>query len=239
MMVGQEKLSKTIDDRNDTFTSAVRQRLLGDLSSMDEKTLEWLVMEHYQFSLANRDVILLQGVESTASLANKGVTAELQRNADEEDGHAPMYKQAMRDIGTDMDQRVEFPPTTRFLSRVTELSASNPSRSLGALYATETAAIFEHEAFYEISREIAERRGYSFEGSLIKHFHDLHLDGGVEQGHKDGLAAFVDVEDPADPAEGERIDKDEVHRGAMEAIEAMREWWDALLGRAFPAAAAH
>lgn len=236
-MGGNEKLSKKIDDENDAFTSSVRQVLLRDLPGVDEKTLEWLVMEHYQFSLANRDVILLQGVAATASLANKGVTVELQRNADEEDGHAPMYKQAMRNIGTDMDERVEFPPTTRFLSTVTELSASNPSRSLGALYATETAAIFEHEVFLEICREIAQRRGYTFEGSLIKHFHDLHLDGGVEQGHKDGLAAFVDVDDPGDPSQGDVIDKDEVHRGAMAAIDAMRGWWDALLGRALPAAA--
>jgi hypothetical protein len=55
--------------------------------------LEWLVMEHYQFSFANVD-LLQSAVACTAKLAERGATVELQRNVDEADGHWPMYKQA-------------------------------------------------------------------------------------------------------------------------------------------------
>lgn len=224
-----ERLSVQIDERNDAFTNAVKGRLLEDISSVNDESLEWLVMEHYQFSLANKG-LLLKAVECTKKLAEPGVSVELQRNVDEEDGHAPMYKKGMREAGTDMDDRTEFTPTTEFLTKVEALCAPNPSRALGALYATETAAIFEHETFFEICREICDRRGFTYEGSLIKHFHDLHLDGGVEQGHKDGLAAFVDLDQAGeDPESGKPIDKDEVRQGAMDAIEVMQVWWDALL----------
>ncbi|MDO0929509.1 hypothetical protein QQY24_30440 [Streptomyces sp. TG1A-8] len=229
-----ERLSAQIDAVNDAFTSAVKTKILDSLSSLDTETLEWLVMEHYQFSFANKD-LLLTAVECTKKLAEHGVSAELQRNVDEEDGHAPMYKQGMLDVGTDMDRRVEFPATTAFLSDVADLCSPDPSRSLGALYATETAAIFEHETFFEICREISERRGHAYEGSLIKRFHDIHLDDGIEQGHKDGLAAFVDLDQSGQEfPEGEAIDRERVRRGALDAIEVMRVWWDALLEKAMP-----
>jgi len=181
-MTGVARLSQKIDERNDRFTNGVKDRILPDLPNLDTDTLEWLVTEHYQFSFSNVD-FLRCGVASTARLAEQGVALELQRNANEEDGHARMYKQAMLDVGTDVDQRVEFPPTTQFLARVGELARSDPSRALGALYATETAAIFEHETFFEICKQICHRRGIPYDGSRIKAFHDLHLDG-VEQATK-------------------------------------------------------
>lgn len=108
-----------------------------------------------------------------------------------------------------------------------------PSRALGALYATETAAIFEHEVLFEICREISDRRGFPYEGSLIKRFHDIHLEDGVEQGHKDGLAAFVDLDQTgATFTEGEAIDREVVRQGGLDAIQIMEVWWDALLGKA-------
>ncbi|WP_329571753.1 hypothetical protein [Kitasatospora sp. NBC_01266] len=227
-----ERLSVQIDERNDAFTTAVKSRLLGDLSAISTESLEWLVMEHYQFSYANKD-LLQQAVECTRKFAEPGVSVELQRNVDEEDGHAPMYKQGMLDVGTDMDQRVEFPATTTFLAEVAALCAPDPSRALGALYATETAAIFEHESFFEICREICDRRGLPYEGSLIKRFHDIHLEDGVEQGHKDGLAAFVDLDQRgSEPADGAAIDGEQVRQGALDAIEVMETWWQALLGKA-------
>ena len=58
------------------------------------------------------------------------------------------------------------------------------------MYATETAAIFEHEVFRDISCEIIMRRQKNWEKSRLKAFHDMHLNG-VEQGHKDGLGIFV------------------------------------------------
>jgi len=229
-MTGVAHLSQKIDESNDKFTDEVKDRLLPALPNLDTSALEWLVMEHYQFSFSNVD-FLKSGVASTARLAEQGVPIELQRNADEEDGHARMYRQAMLDIGTDMDQRVEFPPTTQFLAKVGELARSDPSRALGALYATETAAIFEHETFFEICKHLCQRRGIPYDGSRIKAFHDLHLDG-VEQGHKDGLAAFVDLDESAQTTEGLPIAQDGVKHGALEAITAMQTWWDALLKRA-------
>jgi hypothetical protein len=219
------RLSALIDDRNDAFTSAVKARLLPAVPSLPESTLEWLVMEHYQFSCANVG-FLRAGVRSTACLSEKGVAAELDRNAGEEDGHAEMYKQGMLEVGTEMDRRTEFAPTTEFLRRVGELCAPNPSRALGALYATETAAIFEHETLFDVCTEICRQRGVPYEGSLIKHFHDIHLSGGVEQGHKDGLAVFVDA---PDDAASDPIVPADVHEGALAAIDAMEAWWADLL----------
>lgn len=226
-----ERLSTQIDARNNAFTSTVKAKILNALASISTESLEWLIMEHYQFSYANKS-LLNTAVECTKQLAEPGVSAELLRNVNEEDGHAPMYKQGMLVMGTNMDERVEFPPTTQFLADVARLCAPDPSRALGVLYATETAAIFEHETFFDVCREVVERRGYTYEGSLIKHFHDIHLEDGIEQGHKDGLAAFVDLDQTgATFPDGAAIDQDAVLAGAMAAIEVMETWWDALLER--------
>jgi hypothetical protein len=232
-----ERISVQIDETNDAFTNAVKDKILKGLSSLSTESLEWLVMEHYQFSFANCG-LLQKAVDCTKKFAEPGVSVELQRNVDEEDGHAPMYKKGMLDVGTDMEQRVEFPATTRFLAAVDALCAPDPSRALGSLYATETAAIFEHEVFFEICREICDRRGIPYEGSLIKRFHDIHLEDGVEQGHKDGLAAFVDLDQAGkEVGEGEPVDTEKVRKGALDAIAIMRVWWDALLERVFPVTA--
>ncbi|MCB5911840.1 hypothetical protein [Streptomyces pinistramenti] len=223
-----ERLSVQIDERNDAFTNAVKDQLLKALPQVGTASLEWLVREHYQFSFANK-TLLQKAVDCTKKLADKGVSTELQRNVDEEDGHAPMYKKGMLEAGTDMDERVEFAPTTRFLADVDALCAPDPSRALGSLYATETAAIFEHEVFYEICKEICDRRGFTYDGSLIKRFHDIHLEDGIEQGHKDGLAAFVDLGPDAADGDGDPIDMAEVRKGAMDAIAIMQVWWNALL----------
>lgn len=229
-MADPQRLSERIDIVNDRFTNRVKSAVLNRLPDLDTETLEWLVREHWQFSSTNVELLGIAR-DTTARFANQGVTVELQRNLDEEDGHAKMYREAMRLVGTDVADRAEFPPTTRFFDQVRALSTGDPSRALGTLYATETAAIFEHQTYYEICREICERRNIPYEGSLIKKFHDIHLDEGVEQGHKDGLAAFVDVAEPAPTgAQGEPVDTAAVERGAYEAIRAMEAWWDALLG---------
>jgi hypothetical protein len=222
-------LMQTIDRKNYAFTSGVKERL-RDLSRISEQGLEWLSMEHYQFSFANKD-LLECAIASTAKLREQGVSAELRRNVAEEDGHAPMYKRGMLAVGTDFDTRKEFEPTTRFLERVKALTGPCPSRALGALYATETAAIFEHEVFFDICREICRRRNAVWEGSVIKAFHDLHLSGGVEQGHKDGLGIFLDREEEPGQGAGEPIDKAKVLAGANEAIDVMQAWWTALVNR--------
>ena len=226
-MDANQEISQAIDARNLAFTSEFKHRL-RDLSTIPDEALEWLTMEHYQFSFANKG-LLEMAIDSTERLAEKGVAEELRRNLAEEDGHAPWYKEGMRLAGTDFDERIEFGPTTTFLRQVADVAGGPSSRALGALYATETAAIFEHEVFYDVCREICDRRGVTWEGSRIKGFHDIHLDGGVEQGHKDGLAAFVDWQAQGAGSDGEPIARDEVLGGGFAAIDIMHTWWAALL----------
>jgi len=235
-MTSEIPLSAKIDVENYRFSNAVKAKILSGLSALSDKKLEWLVIEHYQFSKANVD-LLQAAVRCTAALADERVSAELQRNVEEEDGHAPMYKQGMLNIGTDMERRVEFPPTSVFLRKMRDLASTNSSRALGVLYASETAAIFEHEVFDLICAQLAARRGHAYEGSLIKEFHDIHLGGGVEQGHKDGLSALIDFGDNVFPRRGEPIDHEALYAGAIESIRSMQMWWQDLLEVVFSRAA--
>jgi hypothetical protein len=231
------KLTTVIDDRNNRFTLKVKDQL-KDLEAISEKALEWLMTEHFQFSVSNPG-FLKNAAKTTEQLANHGVAAELYRNFDEESGHAAMYRKGLAGIGTDVDSRAPFGPTGEFLERIRSLTTGNPSRALGAMYATETAAIFEHEIFWEISREVCRRRRIGWEPTALKAFHDLHLDG-VEQSHKDELGVFVDPSEAdvpgtagaGDNAEGKPIDTAELLGGAEEAIAAMAAWWEALVEEA-------
>lgn len=226
-MVTALRLSERIDAVNDEFTNRVKGWVLERLPQLPTEVLEWLVKEHYQFSSTNVELLGLAR-DATAGLADQGARIELERNIGEESGHAVMYHRAMGEVGTDVDDHVEFEPTTVFFDKIRRLSTQNPSCALGTFYATETAAIFEHQLFDAVSRQLCERQGRPYEGTRIKKFHDIHLDEGVEQGHKDGLAAFVDVAVPAADSDG--LDSAEVERGAYAAIDAMVIWWDALLG---------
>ncbi len=88
---------------------------------------------------------------------------------------------------------------------------------LGAIYATESAAIFEHQVFREVCEELSARRDKLKEGRGLRAFHDLHLNG-VEQSHKDGLGGYL-------------ADRDSrpVLVGAFNAIDLMESWWVSLL----------
>ncbi|HLB42361.1 MAG TPA: hypothetical protein VJN02_05860 [Gammaproteobacteria bacterium] len=141
------------------------------------------MMEHYQFSSRNTG-FLSTVVDTTKQLKEQGISEELQRNFNEEKNHAKIYKKSLSEIGTNVDKRIEFFPTTDFFNKISKLITSCPSATLGAMYATETAAIFEHEVFWDISHEVIKRREGIWEKSRLKAFHDLHLNG-VEQGHID------------------------------------------------------
>jgi hypothetical protein len=227
-MTETTRMTTVIDHKNDQFTSRVKDQL-KDLGGLSDDALGWLMLEHYQFSAANPG-FLAAAAATTGRLANKGISAELQRNFEEESGHAAIYKKGLSEIGSDVAHRVEFRPTTEFLDTIAKLTTGGASTALGALYATETAAIFEHEVFWSISREVCARRGRDWDASTIKAFHDMHLDG-VEQSHKDELGVFVDqvAGDPGDGGDGESIDRAEVLGGAQQAIDAMRVWWTELV----------
>jgi len=220
MLARAYRVTDRLDAMNRQFSDEKRRRLRR-LDQMSERYLEWLMVEHYQFSKRN-PAFLAAAAEATRGFEDPAVAIELDRNFNEERTHAAMYREALRAIGTDVMRRVEFPPTTEFLNQVAQLSSGPPARTLGAMYATETAAIFEHQVFWEISREVVARRVLRWEDTALKAFHDLHLDG-VEQSHKDGLSELVER------AAARR--RGEVAQGAIEAVEAMERWWNQLLGR--------
>jgi len=226
------KLSNEIDRTNDQFTSAVKQQL-KDLTKFSDLALEWLMMEHYQFSERNAG-FLLTAVNTTKQFKESGVSKELKRNFNEEENHSIIYKKSLLEIGTNVDKHIEFTPTTEFFATISKLIATCPSCTLGAMYATETAAIFEHVVFRDISYTIIKRREKNWEKSRLKAFHDMHLNG-VEQGHKDGLGMFIDLAEEHDFGSASEslneqlIRKNLVINGANQAIDAMIVWWKALL----------
>lgn len=218
-----------LDGENLLFTTSVK-RQLANLSEFDLKSLDWLMTEHYQFSARNTE-FLARAADGATKFKNPAIAAELRRNLAEESGHARLYKRALSEVGVDVEKRVEFPPTPYFFHRISALINNDPSRMLGAMYATETAAIFEHEVFREISKEVIERRGMDRQGARLVDFHDIHLSG-VEQSHKDELGVFLmglSVKDRAS-VEGE-VDPAIALDGGLGAISAMRQWWQDLLSQ--------
>lgn len=220
-----------IDQKNQIFIDNAKAQL-KDLSQYSTEALEWLMMEHYQFSFANV-MFLTDAAERAAAFDTDAVSKELVRNCAEENGHAAMYRAALAKVGCDVDAREEFPSTTRFLSKIDELSNQEASAVLGTMFATETAAIFEHEVFLDISNEVIKRRHWGEQGRDLVWFHEMHL-GGVEQSHREELGIFlrnvpVDQTVVAKADERPTINVQQALNGAEEAIKTMTIWWDDLL----------
>lgn len=220
-------LIDVLDYENLAFTSAVKDEL-SDLSRFSTPSLDWLMVEHYQFSARNTG-FLGCAADVARKFNDDAIEKELRRNLEEENGHAVMYKRALADIGIDVAERTEFPPTPYFFYHISKLIGDEPSRMLGAMYATETAAIFEHEVFRDISSEVIVRRKLASEGNRLRHFHDMHLSG-VEQSHKDELGIFMRgmAVDEVSAGEG-AIDATLALAGGRSAIAAMQEWWRELI----------
>ncbi|MCX6049602.1 MAG: DUF3865 domain-containing protein [Chloroflexi bacterium] len=226
-MQKQLDVEKTIDQWNAAFTENARKPL-QDLSQYSTESLEWLMMEHWQFSFRNCE-FLWNSAQTTGAFDTDAVKKELIRNYEEESGHAAMYKAALKKVGSDVEAREEFVPTTKFLDAIGELCLREPSVVLGTMFATETAAIFEHQVFKAISEEVIARRAAEAAGKPLVGFHDLHLDG-VEQSHKDELGIFLRglYQDQAVvAAEGIRptIRPQQALEGGKAAVELMKEWW--------------
>lgn len=113
-------LSAQIDHTNNQFTSDVKNQL-KNLNLFSEKALEWLMMEHFQFSFSNTH-FLLTAVNITKQFKDKGVSNELLQNFHEENDHAAIYKKALYEIGIDVDKRMEFAPTTKFCNQMGSIS---------------------------------------------------------------------------------------------------------------------
>ena len=227
----QLDVSAFIDQRNQAFINHAKAQL-KNLDQYSTEALEWLMMEHYQFSFRNT-TFLADAAELTGSFDTDAVQKELIRNHAEENGHAIIYKKALKKIGVDIDTRTEFPSTTHFLDTIGEIVGREPSTVLGAMFATETAAIFEHEVFLEISNEVLKRRKLEEEGKKLVWFHEMHLSG-VEQSHRDELGVFLQglpLDKTVVEKDGHRptINTQQAVTGAELAIEAMTKWWADLL----------
>lgn len=227
----QMDVATFIDYRNQVFIDNSKAQL-KNLGQFSTEALEWLMMEHYQFSFSNVK-FLKDAAELTGSFDTDAVKKELIRNYKEENGHAAIYKEALKKIDVDVETREEFYPTTHFLNTIGLLMEREPSSVLGAVFATETAAIFEHEVFREISQEIIKRRNWGAQGDRLVWFHDMHLSG-VEQSHRDELGIFLRSLPMAQAIvekENERptIDTQQALTGAKQAIDAMTSWWTDLL----------
>jgi Iron-containing redox enzyme len=225
-------VEKTIDQWNAEFTGSRRQPL-RDLTPYSTEALEWLMMEHYQFSFQNCQ-FLWNSAQAAGRFDTEAVKAELIRNYNEESGHAAMYKVALKRVGVDVETRKEFKPTAEFLNSLGDLCKhQTPSFILGMMFATETAAIFEHQVFRDVSVDVIARRGLDKQGVALVAFHDLHLSG-VEQSHKDELGIFLRhlYQGQAEvPAEGNRptTQPDAALKGGRVAIDLMNTWWGHLL----------
>lgn len=227
ILTGGFMIREYMDKRNNQFTTEILN-YFSDLKKFSTSYLEWITMEHYQFSLNNTRFLMNSHLQ-TKSLSDPGVSEELLANYNEEKNHAQMYRHALKKIGLDVTNRIPCVATRQFFMRLEALIEINASKTLGVMYATETAAIFEHILFKEISAELCQRKRLDFENSRIKQFHDLHLDG-VEQAHKDELGKFMDhtlAEEHVDP--NIFLQEKEIMDGAYAAIDIMEDWWSGLI----------
>jgi hypothetical protein len=222
-----------IDRLNYAFINDCKAQI-ADLGPYTTAALEWLMLEHYQFSFRNTK-FLATAAAVTETFDTDAIHKELLRNLAEENNHAAIYKAALKQIDLDVDTRKEFKSTTVFLDIIGRLSSGMPSSVLGTMFATETAAIFEHEVFKDVSEEVLRRRGLEARGQQLVGFHDMHLSG-VEQSHRNELGIFLEglefdtiVERQFDRP---TIDTTQVVVGAEQAIAAMKTWWSDLLTEA-------
>lgn len=227
----ETEVATIIEQVNQVFIDANKERL-ADLSQYSTEALEWLMMEHYQFSYANVNFLTV-AADNTSSFDTTAVKEELLHNCEEENGHAAMYRRALKLVDCDVDEREEFAATTDFLETIGKLMLREPSSILGSMFATEGAAVFEHEVFREITIELTKRRELEKKADSLLWFHDMHLSG-VEQAHRDELGLFLRGITPAQGVaekEGERptIDTALALKGAQEAVDTMVIWWDKLM----------
>lgn len=220
-------LRENLDAANLDFTSSV-MHVFQNLSNFDHDKLRWLNAEHYQFSNRNPK-FLSDACKKTKTLDCVSVSSALDDNFNEEKDHARWYKNALLELDINVDQRKPFEPTETFFKELDGIIQTSASHTLGAMYATETAAIFEHNLFLSISGHLWQGSREEYINSTIKRFHDLHLEG-VEQAHQDELGVFISKQYmQKDVNPDQFIDQDSVADGAMHAIHLMKDWWGSLI----------
>ncbi len=88
------------------------------------------MMEHYQFSARNTEFLSVAAhIAKQSNLPS--IAKELQRNFDEERGHAKIYKKSLAEIGTDVEKRTPFFPTALFFNEISSLISNCAHQTLG------------------------------------------------------------------------------------------------------------
>lgn len=221
-------LGTRIDEYCDRVGNDVRARM-ARLQDFSEDRLERIMFEGWQVSVHNPP-ILFAAAESARQLGEPGVYVELMRNYREEETHSELYRRGLLDIGSDVSRRTPWAPSDTLFACVNRLIAAGPSQMLGSMYASEAVALFESDLLMAVAAETIRRRNAQEKGRRLIAFHAMHL-GGVEQGHKNGLAEFLE---PRPVASGLPIDPQKVWEGATVTIDAIGAWWNALLDPAAP-----
>lgn len=210
----------------DALFAAVRTML--DPATLSVERLESTIVN---FSLAARDHpnLLRQGIERTGAVPR--LCAELTRNLDEELGMAdgsPHYTLLSRGLrasfALDVDTQGASPGTRRHIETLHGLLAARSVGFVcGVFYATEAAALREVRFLRELTDAYARRVGSPDRGESadLARYYDMHL-GGVEQGHIDGVAEFVDL------CDRHGMTNDDISDGFMATVRAMRAWWQSL-----------
>ncbi|HEX9986350.1 MAG TPA: hypothetical protein VGF69_24035 [Thermoanaerobaculia bacterium] len=207
----------TVNAAIDAFIASVTCQV--STISFSERASVWLMLELFQFSKRNPG-LLIKGAEILGELDDQRMARTLFENYQEESTHPVIYQHCLMDYDINVDDRQAFPATDRFLDDLMSIITTGPSPALGALYATESAALMEHRILNELSRDLAPTKGIVYEESGLARFHGLHLNG-VEEAHARALGAFIQTDDGELPAA-------DVLRGADEAIKAMETWWRAM-----------
>jgi hypothetical protein len=144
-------------------------------------------------------------------------------NYHEEKDHSQIYRRGLLEHRVYVEERVPFPATDQFLDSLMTLIESSPAHALGALYATESAALLEHQIFNELSRKLSSERHIQYESSVLAGFHGLHL-AGVEEAHARELRAFLQQRHS-------ELVPELLFDGARKAVESMNVWWKAMFAR--------
>lgn len=212
-------LATRIDEEGELLACGVRHGLQS-LDGFSTEALDGLFCEYFHW-LSDGQRLLREGAGRLKDLAGGQVEGTLWRCAQRLACHLLICQTAMRELGLDSGQREAFKPTAQVCESVGRLVAARPGVALGALYATQSATLFGHQAFRRIASELYRRRVDRAPGRHGLRL-NLHLDG-IDHAHKAELSAcfaeaFVD-----------EAGQGQVWVGAVSALESLRVWWRALL----------
>ncbi len=213
-----------LDKEVQSLFQGIRNKL--KLPETAPEKLKYYIQEHSGFSRYN-PMLLSAGAENSQSVT--ALSAELQRNSDEEGGasgeesHFAIYTQGLREsFQFKVDEYNLSAETNRFLETMLDICKSGSSSKIcGVFYATEAGAIPELELVRDLTDLYSKSQQDCQPSEKLKYFFDFHLNG-VEQEHKDGIGIFINQ------YEQHGLNLSEIHEGFSNTITAMDTWWSDL-----------